>query len=355
MRQVRDLFVGRAALGDVLDHVEHVTGLAGLVADRQPLGGDDPAAAGPALPAMFVDEDRLVRLLRQVVVRGNPLGQMGWKQVVGRLADNIVARRAELLLGDGIDQHVAPVMGVLHRDLRRDVIDDLAQESVVAVAFLLELSLLGDVLDGCDPAARGQRLVDDDVGSSVRGLHDGAVDLAFRDAAHDRIAEAADVAVVGPGVLPVLDQVVIVQPGLHHVGRQIVHLEVALVEGDDARRCVVQDEPLRHVVERGVEPLFLGGEQLLRDFVLAVDLADDHEQDEGDHRGRACRQHDQETGLCAPVGKRRFNRVGGDDHDREMAQHRRGAETIPMIDRALDAERLQPALFQNGPAASVPT
>ena len=92
MRQMRDLLVGCAAVGDVLDDVEDVAGLAVLVADREPLRGDDAAAQRPALPAMVVDEDRAVGLQRQRVVGDDPFGELPWKQVVRRLADDVLAR-----------------------------------------------------------------------------------------------------------------------------------------------------------------------------------------------------------------------------------------------------------------------
>ena len=66
---------------------------------------------------------------------------------------------------------------------------------------------------------------------------------------------------------------------------KLIHVEVALVEDDNARRGVVQHEPLDHVVERGVEPLPLGFQPLLGFAVLPVDLANDQEQDQRDHQG----------------------------------------------------------------------
>ena len=44
------------------------------------------------------------------------------------------------------------VLSVLHRDLRRDVVDDLAEEGVVAVAFLFRIEPLGDLFDRGDPS-----------------------------------------------------------------------------------------------------------------------------------------------------------------------------------------------------------
>src|SRR5262249_58184878 len=104
-----------------------------------------------------------------------------------------------------------------------------------------------EVGEGGDPAAVRQRLVDNVIGAAA-GLHDGAGDLALRDVAHDRVAEGAYVAVIRSGVLAVLDQVVIVQARLHHLRRQIVHVDVTLVEGDDAGRGGGPHKPLPHFV-----------------------------------------------------------------------------------------------------------
>ena len=73
-----------------------------------------------------------------------------------------------MAFGDAIDQHVTAVAHVLYGDLRGDVINDLAQEGLVAVAFLLEPAPFGDILEGRHPAALRQGLVDDLEPASVR-------------------------------------------------------------------------------------------------------------------------------------------------------------------------------------------
>ena len=74
-----------------------------------------------------------------------------------------------------------------------------------------------------------------------------------------------------------------VTAGLDDVVREAEHVGVAAVAGDDVSGGVVQDQPLRHVVERGVEPQPLRLQPLLGLAVLPVDLADDQEEDQRDH------------------------------------------------------------------------
>ena len=139
---------------------------------------------------MLVQEQAVGGLQRLVVVGGDRVGDGLRKQVEGVLPTIASRDSAELGLGHAVDQHVAAVAHILHRDLRRDVIDDLAQEGVVAVAFLFEVAALGDVLDRRDPSALRQRLVDDrdrSVRPAISMMR--VVDLALRDVAHDRLEQ----------------------------------------------------------------------------------------------------------------------------------------------------------------------
>ena len=138
---------------------------------------------------MLVDEQALFCPQRFVVLGGYSCGELRMEQFGSRFADDAVAREPELGFGHRIDQHVAAISRILHRDLCRDVVDDLAQERMVAVALLLEIAALGDVFDRGDPAAMRQGLVDDRERASVAAFHDAAVDLALRDITHDRIAK----------------------------------------------------------------------------------------------------------------------------------------------------------------------
>src|SRR6202043_3021099 len=135
------------------------------------------------------------------------------------LADDFLARHPEMSLGHPIDQHVTAVAQVLDGDLRRYVIDDLAQEGVIAVAFFFEIPALGDVLDRRHPSASRQRLVDDLDRSSVRGLQGADVELALRNVPPDVRTEFIDIALEGSGVLAMLDQVAEMATRLRDLGR----------------------------------------------------------------------------------------------------------------------------------------
>src|SRR5207253_2544788 len=90
-------------------------------------------------------------------------------------------RNAESLLNHAIDQQVAAIADGLDRNLRGNVIDDLAQEGMVAVTFLFEGAPLGDILDGRDPAALCERSVDDLERATVGGFGDRAIGPALGD------------------------------------------------------------------------------------------------------------------------------------------------------------------------------
>lgn len=110
---------------------------------------------------MFVLEQSAGGLQRSAVVLGDESGGFFRVKIEGGLADDDFARLAELLLGGPVDQQILPRSGVLHRDLRGDVIDDLAQEGVVAVALLFQVAALGNVFDRGDPSTLRERGVDD--------------------------------------------------------------------------------------------------------------------------------------------------------------------------------------------------
>ena len=220
------------------------------------------------------------------------------------------------------------------------MIDDLAQEGVVAVALLLEIAPLGDVFHGGDPAAVRQRLSHGQERAPVGTLDDAVARLLATDVPHHRVTELVDVAIERAAVLAMLHQVAQMTARLHHVGRQIVHVDVALVEGDEACRGVERRQALDHVVERRIEPTPFRLQPLLRLAVLPGDLLNDQEQDQGDHRRRQRGRDDEESGLFAPVGQRGGNRVGCDHDARIMRERSRRSQPGRLIDRALHAQRL---------------
>src|SRR3954447_9918115 len=194
MRHMRDLLVGAPSFGDVLDHVDEVTRLAGIVADPDPGRGDVAHPLGLALPGMFVLEQSLARLQRLAVIVGDDSGGGIRVYVEGSLANDVFTRLAELLFGGPVDQQILLRLSILHGDLRRDVVDDLAQEHVVAVAFLLQIAAFGDVFDRGHPSALREWGVDDLESAAARQVMASGGDRALRDDPHDVVAKCLDIA-----------------------------------------------------------------------------------------------------------------------------------------------------------------
>jgi len=206
------------------------------------------------------------------------------KQIEGSFADDDVARNTELRLGHAIDKNITAIKHILHGDLRGNVIDDLVQERIIAIAFLFEVAAFRDVFHRGDPAAMRQRLAGRQIGAPVRALHGRAIDPPLCDVTHDGGTKFVHVAVKRPGILAVLHQFLEMTARFHDFRRQLVHVDVAPVEGDDARGGVIQHQALDHVVQRGVELAPLRLQSLLGFTALPGDLPDDQEQDQGDHR-----------------------------------------------------------------------
>ena len=131
------------------------------------------------------------------------------------------------------------------------MIDDLAQEHVVAVAFLLQIAALGDVFDRGHPSALRERSVDDLESAAVGQLMDPRGDRAFGDGPHDVGAKRLDVAIERAALLAMVHRLMDVAAGFDDVRGQAEHVGVAAVAGDDVSGSVVQDQPLRHVVHGG--------------------------------------------------------------------------------------------------------
>ena len=140
--------------------------------------------------------------------------------------------------------------------------------------LLLGALARGDVLDGGDPAARRQRLVDDLDRAAARGLRDLARCLAKPDIADDGAAERVDVAVEGPGLRTVRDQPLHGAALLRDVGRQAEHLDIGLVAGHNPGRCVVEHEALRDVVHGGAQMTPFLGERTMKPLIAFQEQAD---------------------------------------------------------------------------------
>ena len=227
------------------------------------------------------------------------------------------------------------------------MVDNLAQERVVAVALLLEISPLRDIFDGRHPSALHQRLVNDLKRAPVGAFHNGTAHFAGRDILQDLGAKFIGVAVKGSSFLAMPDKVQEVGARPHDLCRQTVHVDVAPVTGNDTRRSIIQHQPLRHVVKGGVEPMPLGFQPLLRFLILSVHLADDQVQNERDNKCGQHRSSDHEPGLLAPIGEHGRNTRGGSDDQREVAQASRRSEPILQIDCTFETHGLYAAVVAN--------
>ncbi len=200
---------------------------------------------------------------------------------------------------------------------------------------LVGADAFGDVVVGREPAAGGTGLVLDLDQAAVRGLDDGA--LGSPGIAQNVVAIGRDVTVERAGVMAMLDHVAEIGAGLHHVGRQPVHLDVAPVADDQPLVLVEHQQALRHGVHRGVELLLLRGEP-------ARHLAEDQEQREHEQADRQHGDGDEEFCLRPPGRQRRVQRFGRDHDQRLAGQEARGDDAVLAVDRAGELRRDEGAL-----------
>ena len=183
--------------------------------------------------------------------------------------------------------------------------------------LLVGAGALGNVLDRGDPAARLQRPVDDLDRAAARRFGELTRGLAERDLVDDGIAEVVDVAVKRSGLLPVTDQPLHGAARLDHLRRQPEHLDIGLVADDDPRRCVIENKPLRDVVDGDCKLAPLRGQPLLGQ-PMAQQQETDHDRENGDKRG-------QDIFAQAPCRHRNAGRT----HRRKQHATKRGLPDDP--------------------------
>src|ERR1700676_5763850 len=135
---------------------------------------------------------------------------------------------------------------------------------------------LGDVFDRGYPSARIQRLVYDQDRSAAWSPRDLMSNFPEPHVADDGAAKFVNIAVKGPGLFSMRDQLPHGAAGLGHVRGQPKHLDIALVANGNPRLRVVNHQALRNIVNGGVEAL------LLR-LMLLRQLANDEKQHDRDH------------------------------------------------------------------------
>ena len=122
------------------------------------------------------------------------------------------------------------------------------------------------------------------------------------------------------GGLPVSDDIAEAAARLHDLGRQAIHVDIALVADHKPLRRIEQQQALRHVVDGGIQPLLFQLQPLLRRQVLQRQLAHHREQQGGDHEDEKSGHDDQKDDLLLPVGQRRRYRCRRHDHDGKVRQ-----------------------------------
>jgi len=175
VRHVFDALVGARAIGHVLDDAEQVFRLAVLAAHRDPARRHQARAVARGLDLMR-SVVHLARMLQQVEVAGEDhVGGLLRKQVVGGLADHLVAGHSPQLLEGAIDQDVALSLHLLgeHRDRR--VLDDRVEKDLGALELGPGLQPRGDVLVGGNPSAVRHSLRYDADRTPIAGQHRAAV------------------------------------------------------------------------------------------------------------------------------------------------------------------------------------
>jgi hypothetical protein len=147
---------------------------------------------------------------------------------------------------------------------------------------LLRALALGDVLDGGDPAAPLERLVDDLDRPAAGRFRQLAGSFAKRHVANDCGAECLDVAVERSGFLAMLDQPLHGAAGFGDIRRQPEHVAILLIADHDARRAVVQHEALRNVADRRVKMAPFGGQRPVEVLMTLQQNTDSKRQDADD-------------------------------------------------------------------------
>src|SRR3954453_4068078 len=344
MREMRYLLIGPPAIGDIIDDVDDVSGLPGMIGNPDAPGGDVALSHPLRLPGLDVQEQALGALQGFLVVLGDDRGCFLGKQIERRFADDLLAGHSKLRLGHAVGEHVPAIADVLCGNLGRNVIDDLTEEGVVAVALPLEIPALRYVLDRRHPPALRQGLVDDLKRASVRAFHNTTCFFSLCEILHDPAAELLDVAVERTYLLTMPNNFDEVTARFDDIGRNAELVEIAVVREYEMLRFAIVLQALIFVVEGSVEPMLLRFKLLLRLPMLPVHLPDDQEQNQGDYQRGHHGGADHEMDLRLPV--REYGRDGGggyDDH-RKAAERGGRSEPVELIDGTFEAQRLQAAV-----------
>ncbi len=242
----RLLAVDVIGLADPCDDLLRERGRVSGIRDRS-LDDDEFVAAHPG------DGVGLAHQCAQAI--GDDLEQL----VAGGMTEGVV-HRLELIEVEVMHGHhllaVEVGEGLLEPFVQQHAVGEIGQRIVVGHVLDLDLglALLGDVFMGGDPAEIGHRAMPDLVGLAVPQLDDAVLGfVGYRNvgapaqifvARHGRKASDFEAKV---------DDFRQRRAGADLAGRNVVHLDIAVVAHDQLVVGVEEAQALRHVVDRGVE------------------------------------------------------------------------------------------------------
>ena len=119
--------------------------------------------------------------------------------------------------------------------------------------FGLGSPAFGDVLMGANPAAAEHRLVRNRYLDDRPGCRDPIHDFPFRHLGDEFVAISTGIDLQVSDRGPMIEQFEQRAAWLHDLGRQSVHLDVAVVVDDDPLLRIEHDEALHHVLEGHID------------------------------------------------------------------------------------------------------
>ena len=161
-------------------------------------------------------------------------------EVEAQHRDLLISSDAAERLFQGFGQH-GPIRKVGQRIVARHVRD-----------LRLGLAPFGDVFVGRHPSAALHRVVGYPQHAAVRRFHDFGIPLAISRLRHDAVEELVGIAGKIPRRLSVLEQIKQRAP-LKELGRDAHQFTVTLIEQNDASGSIEHAQPLRHVLQSGVQ------------------------------------------------------------------------------------------------------
>ncbi len=211
--------LGHLALGDVLDDLDQMLRLAVIVADDE-LGRNDGANAVAGRFQQQFAHDRLAAGSKRVrVLPGDGVGLLGGKDIVNRLADQLVAALSEQLLVGAIDQGDLLRRRLLDDDRHGGIFNDGIEEALRLRQLALGTFRYGDVLVRGDPSPAERRPGHDRNFTPVGSLGDPVRGFSRRNLGQDLEAELLGIPRQLTGCDAVPEQLPQGAAGLYDLGR----------------------------------------------------------------------------------------------------------------------------------------